>query len=78
MELNPKNPVTIATRDQWHKIAALILHKLSPGGEVVITAEDIMEVQNSVIVCHDKIDGLHIYLTDSETGKQMAKHGVQP
>ena len=40
MELNPNHKVVVQARGEWHKIAALLLHK-SGKTEIEITEEDI-------------------------------------
>ena len=40
MELNPNNPVTRAASGQWHKVAALVMHKLGVK-HVEIRMEDV-------------------------------------
>jgi hypothetical protein len=54
MELNPNHPVTKSAHDQWHKIAALILHKLGHHS-IKITTKDVENLINSRLnVCIDE------------------------
>lgn len=43
MELNPNHKVVIQARDQWHKIAALIMVKLGLN-ELQITPDDVKKI----------------------------------
>jgi hypothetical protein len=52
MEMNPQHPVTQAAREQWHKLAALLVQKL--GGKAVITTEEIAAIGSRAIVVHFK------------------------
>ena len=65
-EINPSNPVVAAARDNWHKIAAMIMWKTGLK-EVVITDEDIDEMNKGGFV------GIAI----SEKGKNLCVHFVQ-
>lgn len=45
MELNPNNPVVAEFRDQWHKLAAILMWKFRVN-KVQITLEDIDRFMN--------------------------------
>jgi hypothetical protein len=76
-EINPEHPVTSGLHDHWHKIVAVLLHKLSPGQEVVLTAHDIAAVNQlfgydqPAVLAHDKKDGLHLSLVSMSKAKRM-------
>lgn len=76
MELNPQHPVTSAVHDQWHKIVAILLHKYDLG-HVIITMKDfeafVADHPDSVVVLHDKRDGLHLTMTSREEGERLAR-----
>jgi hypothetical protein len=79
-ELNPNHPTTKLLRDEWHKIAALLMLK-SGEHHVVVTSDDIhqlMEVGANITV-QELHDGLHIRLVDDATAIRLArKHGGLP
>jgi hypothetical protein len=75
-ERNPEHEVTQAMREHWHKVAALILFKLSPDKEVVITPDDLVRVQAAFdggvnIVVQELDDGLHIRLVTAAEGTEL-------
>ncbi len=75
-ELNPNHEVTQAVREQWHKIAALLILKFDLG-RVVITEADLVKFGNipggANIVIKDQKDGIHIWLVSDEEGARLAK-----
>lgn len=76
--LNPNHPMTQSTADHWHKIAALILHKLGQR-EVVLSLEDIKAATTKskdgmlCIVLQEKADGLHVRLVSEDEGRRLAR-----
>jgi hypothetical protein len=68
--------MTRAAEDQWHKIAALILHKLGRR-DVVITAADIAAATGGdemlCVVLDEQADGLHVRLVTEAEGRALAK-----
>ena len=73
-ELNPNHPTTRAVADQWHKIAALVMHKLGVQS-AEITARDIDALNDDglVIVAHGKRDCLQIRLVSFAEGERLAR-----
>lgn len=69
--LNPNHPVTQQMSDQWHKIAALAVFKA--GGHVVISMEDMRDLQGMAISVQEKHDGLHLKVITMEEGMRLAK-----
>lgn len=71
--LNPNHPTTRALEDQWHKIAALIMHKMGID-HVVISAQDIASMGGAKAVTAQELsDGLHFRLVDYVTGEKLAR-----
>jgi hypothetical protein len=77
-EVNPNHPVTASLHDYWHKIVAVILHKLEIK-EVVITAQDVVNLQLSYlddipsVLAHDQADGIHIRIVSGTEAQRLAK-----
>lgn len=73
-ELNPNHPTTQAVHDHWHKIAALIMHKLDLD-HVVITPDDINQLMraNSSITMQELGDGIHLRIVDRVTAEKLAR-----
>lgn len=72
MELNPNHPVTSAMREQWAKIAALLVQKL--GGHAVITESDLLLAEGNLNVCvREDHEGLHVFTVDSATAQKLAR-----
>jgi hypothetical protein len=44
-EINPNHPVTVETRDHWHKIVAVLMLKLGLK-EIEITTQDVARLGN--------------------------------
>jgi len=74
MELNPNNPVARAASGQWHKIAALIMHKLGVT-HVEIRAEDsdALTAKGLNIGIADDKGYMEIFLLTPEQTKAMLK-----
>lgn len=78
-ELNPNHPVTKELHNQWHKLAAIILHKL--GMQTIdISIADIAAFENSyqnngggAIVAEPKDDVIHITLVSMNEAEQLAQ-----
>lgn len=72
-ELNPNHEMTAAMREQWQKIAAVLVTKLG-GGHIVLTAEDIMQYpSNSFMTIEEKEDGIHLRMVDQKEAERLAK-----
>lgn len=75
-ELNPNHGVTAEMREQWHKVAAVIMYKLKVK-EIVITLEDIAELDNfldgGAICAHPSGDVLKIFLVDGKEAQRLAR-----
>lgn len=81
-ELNPNNAHLRAMREHWQKIVGILLHKFSPGREVIITAKDIEALATispgeiPTVVTHEQRDGIHLKLLgEREARKLAARHG---
>lgn len=78
MELNPNHKVVVQARDQWHKIAALIMLKLGLT-ELELTMEDVTRAAggNVNIVLDSRGESetgkLLIRIVDDKTAKEMAR-----
>ncbi len=65
-ELNPNHPVTQLTRDQWHKITAVIMHKLGLS-EIELTANDVQNLADSYP------DGTPCIVADARAGRFVVR-----
>lgn len=76
MELNPNHPTTQQLHDHWHKIVAVIMHKLG-GDHVVVTVEDMQRLPSDMFVTAQELDnGLHIRFVDRKTAQKLVReHG---
>ena len=73
MEVNPNHPVIKETRDQWYKIAALLMMKFGVK-ETVITLDDIKKMPDDVVIAIDsKSNHIRLFLTDMKTALELAK-----
>lgn len=82
MELNPNHEVTKKIHDHWHKIAALIMHKVGVK-HLSISEAEIKAWANrpelDSIVIRDTGKSLEISLVPPEEGKRLAElHGGLP
>lgn len=74
-EKNPNHPVTRAMREQWHKIAAILVHKTGRT-EAVISPRDIEEFIVSGctnVTIRELPDGIHVRLVSDEEAARLAK-----
>lgn len=77
-EINPNNAHLQAMREQWQKIVAILLHKFSPGREVIINAADIKALstispgETPTVVSFEQRDGIHLRLVGEREGKKLA------
>jgi len=75
-ELNPNHAVTQEMRDNWHKIAAIIMYKMKLK-RVVITLEDIATLgdflQDGAICAHPSEDTLEIFLVDGIEAQRLVR-----
>ena len=74
-EINPNHPVTRTVHDHWHKVAAMLLFKLSRHEKVVITPEDIEQAnrEDINIVIKDADNKITVYLVNKEEGERLAR-----
>lgn len=77
MELNPNNPLVRRVRDQWHKVAALIMVKLGHT-ELKITMADVEKVAvgnvNIVLDGRGEQDGgFTIRIVDDKAAVELAR-----
>lgn len=76
--LNPNNPVSRASMDQWHKIAALIMHKLGVK-HVEIREEDVVSMPECNIAISDDKGYIEVrLLTLEESEAVLKKFGGRP
>ena len=76
MEINPEHPVTKAVHDDWHKIVAILLHKLGIQ-EIAITANDIDKLMRAfpdmpTVILRAEGEILRLQLVSLEEGKRAA------
>ena len=77
MELNPNHPVTKAAHEEWHKIVAILLHKLGIQ-EITITANDIDKLMRAfpdmpTVILKGEGETLRLSLVSLEEGKKAAE-----
>jgi len=79
MELNPNNPVAAAARGQWHKIAALVMHKLGAQRVEIRDADiDAFNAQFGNIGIADDKGYIEVFLlTPEETALKKFKGTVK-
>lgn len=81
MELNPNNPTTKAVHAQWHKLCALLMHKLKLD-HVVITPDDLVQlidVPGGVnITVREDIEGIHLRLVGDAQAARLLVMGARP
>ena len=85
MEMNPNHPVTAATSDLWHKIAALLVRRLvaaegkhpAPDAAVVITVSDIEALSESedaaITIRLDDARGIVLNMVSTEEAERLAR-----
>lgn len=72
-EVNPSHKVTSTMRGQWHKLMALVMHKLVVK-QVVIDIRDFESFPGDhTIVAYDSAQGLQISLCSMAEAKALAK-----
>jgi hypothetical protein len=77
MELNPNHKVVIQARDQWHKIAALIMVKLGKT-ELQFTLDDVTKLASGVNIVLDargerETGILTVRIVDDKTAAELAR-----
>jgi len=88
-EINPNHPMTRFAREQWHKVAALLMQKMEaehkipglPDYEVEITVGEIERLteRNLAVVIQERNKRLFIRLMPMEAGEKLAReHGGMP
>ena len=78
--LNPNNPVARASFGNWHKIAALIMHKLGVN-HLEIKNEDVNALNatgKNIGIADDKGFIEVFLLTPEETDDMIKRHGGMP
>jgi hypothetical protein len=82
MEINPNHPVTKETHDHWHKIAALLLLKITGGQRNKIVRISVQEIQSFIedhdgdlgaIVLQERGDYMELRMVDSIEANRLAK-----
>ena len=73
-EVNPNHPVTQFARENWHKIAALLMQRLG-ADEVEITIEDVerLSARGVSIVIQDKNERLFVRLIGNAEAERLAR-----
>ena len=75
MELNPNHPVTSAMNNQWHKIVAVLLHKLGLK-HIDITPADLTAFANSglgAVTIRTEHEVIELNLITFEEGERLAR-----
>lgn len=71
---NPEHPTSKALHDNWHKVAAIIMHKMGIT-ETVITQEDLRAFQaqpNMHILADGQDDGIKVSLVTEAEARRIA------
>ena len=73
-ELNPNHPVVVETRDQWHKLAAILMAKFGHN-EVEILPEDVANLGDNQkgIVIDTRGGRFVLRLVSMEEGERLAR-----
>lgn len=77
MELNPNHATTQAVRDQWHKIAWLLMRMMGETA-VVIPASEVEKLASEpamagAITIKFKDDGIHLQIVDAQEAARLAR-----
>ena len=74
-ELNPDHPVTRAVHDHWHKILAILMHKLGLT-KTEISLTDIQRFgasEYAAVVLREKGDVMHLSLVNATEAERLAR-----
>ena len=79
MEINPNHPTTQTMHDLWHKLTAIVMHKLGVD-HIVITVEDLQQMSGGKFITVQELDdGIHLRFVDEAEAMRLAKeHGGLP
>lgn len=76
-ELNPNHPVTIASRDLWHKIVALMLRQLGKKKHVIPPREVERFAKefggSAVTIRFDDVDGITLEIVSPAEAERIAR-----
>lgn len=74
-ELNPDHPVTRGVHDHWHKIVALLMHKLGMTTAVITPAdmEAFSRSEFAAVTISDKRDVITLQLVNRTDAERLAK-----
>jgi hypothetical protein len=81
-EINPNHPVTKEVHDHWHKIAALLLLKITGGQRGKIVRISVQEIQSfsadcdgdlGAIVLQERGDYMELKMVDNAEAERLAK-----
>ena len=71
-ELNPNHEVTAAIREQWMKLAGILVAK--QGGHVLISLADLEAIPSGLFLTVRELhDGIHLRLVDEATASELAR-----
>lgn len=74
MEINPNNAAVIRARDQWHKIAAILMVKFDQTAvEITLADVDILGDNERAVVIDERGGKLVIRLVTMEEGERLAR-----
>jgi len=73
--MNPNHPVVQEMREQWYKIAAILLRRL--GGEAIITDDEIAAFasasKHNIVIDTRGNTNLRLSLVDDEKARELAR-----
>ena len=77
-EINPNHPMTKQMRENWHKIVALLLMKLTAGEGATITTQDLQRLaaRDVAVAVKDTPEGLNVFIVDTEEARRLAAAGL--
>lgn len=71
-ELNPNHPVVNNIRDQWYKLAAILVNR-TPGGKTVITLDEVQRMAGKAITIKETKFGIELAIVSMEEGERLAR-----
>ena len=79
-EINPDHPMTKKSRENWHKICALMLMRFLPDDAHFIITEDhirrLGERDVAVAIKDTPDDGIHVFLVSTAEARRLADDGL--
>jgi hypothetical protein len=80
VKINPDSVILNQLDDQWEKICMVLLHKLSGGKPVKITAQDFIDIRKyyepdgPVLFTHGMADAIELSVITHERAEELANY----